>query len=70
MLGDAAVPSLVNAFLEVKGRGQTRENCLYWAIDGESRPIAKAYAKGLAVQNPDAKFQKRIEYFLDKIKPH
>ena len=27
MFGDAAVPRLVDAFLEFKGRGQTRSNC-------------------------------------------
>lgn len=69
MFGDAAVPALVDAFMAVTGRGQDRENCLYMAITQKSRSTARTYAQGLAVQNTDAKFQKRIDYFLDKIKP-
>ena len=69
LYGDAAVPSLVDAFMAVTGRGQTRENHLYMAIALKSQPVARTYAKGLATQNPDPKFQNRVEFFLNKIKP-
>ncbi len=69
LYGDVAVPSLVGAFLEFMGRGQTRLNCLAMAINRKSRPVARTYAKGLATQNPDPQFQERIEYFLDQIQP-
>ncbi len=69
MFGDAAVPTLVDAFLEFKGRDQDLEFGLYTAIHRKSRTAARTYAKGLATQNPDPKFHKRVEYFLDQIKP-
>ena len=69
LFGDAAVPSLVDAFVAVTGRGQDRLHCLYMAITLKSRPAARTYAKGLATQNPDPEFQERIEYFLHLTKP-
>ena len=69
LYGDVAVPSLVDAFLEFKGRGQIRENSMYMAIAMKSQSVARTYAKGRAAQNPDPKFQQRVEYFLNKIKP-
>lgn len=68
MFGDAAVPTLVDAFLEFKDRDQDLEFGLYTAIHRKSRSAARIYAKGQAAQNPDPKFQKRVEYFLEEIK--
>ena len=57
------------SLLEFKGRGQTREYCLYMAIAQKSQSVARTYAKGRAAENPDPKFQKRVEHFLNQIKP-
>ena len=74
--GDAAVPSLVDAYMAVNERGEervdvSRLNHLWMAIAQKSRPAAWTYAKGLEATNPhpDQKFKLRMEYLLDYIKP-
>ncbi len=69
MFGDAAVPSLVDAFLKDDGLSGRRETRLYMSIARDSRPTARTYARGRAAENSDPAFKKRVEYFLDLIKP-
>ena len=67
--GDAAVPALVDAFLSDDGRSGGREHCIYSSIAESSQPTARTYARGRAAENSDPEFKKRVEYFLNKIKP-
>ena len=67
MMGDAAVPSLVDAFL--KTDSQRLELCLFTGIARKSQPAARTYAKGLATQNPAPEIQERVRILLDDIKP-
>ena len=67
MMGDAAVPAIVDAFM--KADNQELEFCLYTAIASKSQPTARTYAKGLAAQNPAPEFQERIRILSNKIKP-
>ena len=69
--GDAAVPSLVDAFMAVNEHGQDRLICLWMAIAHKSRPAAWTYAKGLEATNPnpDPRFKYNMEVLLLRIKP-
>ena len=67
MMGDAAVPAIVDAYL--KADNQRLELCLYTAIASKSRPAARTYAKGLATENPAPEFQERVKLLLNAIKP-
>ncbi len=65
MYGDAAVPSLVDAYMVVDNIGTDRARCLLSAIAHKSMPTAWTYAKGLAAENPnlDQNLKTRIEFF-------
>ena len=70
MFGDEAVPGIVDAFIADQSTSQTRGFCLYSSIADSSVPTARIYAKGLAMENPDKKYQQRVSLLLSKIKPN